>query len=106
MIRHIEYERQHNFRYLGGYRTADGRSVRWGRLYRSDSLGKLADGEEAGSADRKTFRGLGVRTVIDLRYPWEIEARGRVPESYGLAYHNLSIEHRPYDQAALGPEID
>lgn len=101
MIRHIDFDRLHNFRDLGGYRTADGRSVRWGRLYRADSLGKLTDGD---SADGKTFLGLGVRTVVDLRYPWEIEARGRVPEGFGVAYHNLSIEHRPYDQSALGPE--
>ncbi|GAA2245303.1 MULTISPECIES: tyrosine-protein phosphatase [Kitasatospora] len=101
MIRHIEFDRLHNFRDLGGYRTEDGRTVRWGALYRSDSLAKLA-----GEPDRERFRALGIRTVIDLRYPWEIEARGRVPEDLGVAYHNLSIEHRPYDQAALGPETD
>ncbi|MEV4614638.1 tyrosine-protein phosphatase [Kitasatospora sp. NPDC049258] len=98
--RHLAFERLHNFRDLGGYRTADGRAVRWRLLYRSDSLGKLA-GEDLGR-----FRALGVRTVIDLRYPWEIERSGRVPDLPGLGYHNLSIEHRPYDQAALGPEIE
>ena len=103
MIRHIAFDRLHNFRDLGGYRAAAGRSVRWGRLYRSDSLGKLA---VASATDRQRFLDLGLRTVIDLRYPWEIEARGRVPESLGAAYHNLSIEHRTYDQSALGPEVD
>ncbi|WP_369374030.1 tyrosine-protein phosphatase [Streptomyces sp. cg36] len=100
MNRHIEFERLHNFRDLGGYRTEDGLTVRWGRLYRSDSLGKLA-GE-----DWDRFLALGVRTVIDLRYPWEIASKGRVPEHTALAYRNLSIEHRPYDQAALGPEVE
>ncbi|PKV89297.1 protein-tyrosine phosphatase [Streptomyces sp. TLI_146] len=98
--RHIEFERLHNFRDLGGYRTEDGLAVRWGRLYRSDSLGKLA-GE-----DWERFLGLGVRTVIDLRYPWEIEGKGRVPEHASLAYRNLSIEHRPYDQASLGADVE
>jgi len=98
--RHVEYERLHNFRDLGGYRAGDGRVVRWGRLYRSDSLGKLR------GADWERFAGLGVRTVIDLRYPSEIEARGRVPEAPGLEYHNLSIEHRPYDQAEIPAELD
>lgn len=100
MRRHIAFERLHNFRDLGGYRTGDGRTIRWGRLYRSDSLSKLA-GE-----DWRRFQDLGVRTVIDLRYPWEIDARGRVPHDDGLAYHNLSVEHRPYDQAALPPDTD
>jgi protein-tyrosine phosphatase len=35
--------------------------------------------------------------VIDLRYPWEIEAKGRVPEPERFHYVDLSIEHRPYD---------
>lgn len=100
--RHVSFDRLHNFRDLGGYPAADGRVVAWGRLYRSDSLGKLV-GDDAGE-DRERFLALDVRTVVDLRYPWEIERRGRVPERDGLAYHNLSIEHRPYDQAALGPE--
>lgn len=100
MTRHIDFERLHNFRDVGGYPTRDGRTVRWGTLYRSDSLSKLT------GADLARFRELGVRTVIDLRYPWEIEARGRVPDEAGVTYHNLSIEHRPYDQAALGPEVE
>ncbi|MCX4399027.1 tyrosine-protein phosphatase [Streptomyces sp. NBC_01767] len=100
MNRHLAFERLHNFRDVGGYPGEGGRPVRWGRLYRSDSLGKLRGEDE----DR--FRALGIGTVIDLRYDWEIAAKGRVPEAPGLRYHNLSIEHRPYDQAALGPEVE
>lgn len=98
--RHIPFERLHNFRDLGGYTAEDGRSVRWGWLYRSDSLAKLA-GE-----DWERFLGLGIGTVVDLRHPWEIDARGRVPDDASFTYHNLSIEHRPYDQPSLGPEIE
>ncbi|MGW6685486.1 tyrosine-protein phosphatase [Streptomyces sp. NPDC054961] len=98
--RHIEFERLHNFRDLGGYRTADGATVAWGALYRADSLGKL------GGADWDRFLGLGIRTVIDLRYPWEIEAKGRIPEPERFTYANLSIEHRPYDQAEIDPALD
>ncbi|MFB7538327.1 tyrosine-protein phosphatase [Streptomyces zaomyceticus] len=103
MRRHITFERLHNFRDLGGYRTVDGGTVRWETLYRSDSLAKLAD---AGPADREAFRALNVTTVIDLRYPWEIAAKGRLPETEGISWHNLSIEHRPYDQAEIDPDLD
>ncbi|GGT99924.1 MULTISPECIES: tyrosine-protein phosphatase [Streptomyces] len=103
MRRHIPFERLHNFRDLGGYRTADGGRVRWNLLYRSDSLAKLAD---ASDTDRKRFHELGVETVIDLRYPWEIAAKGRLPETDGIVWHNLSIEHRPYDQAEIDPSLD
>ncbi|WP_431040635.1 tyrosine-protein phosphatase [Streptomyces sp. P1-3] len=99
-MRHIEFERLHNFRDMGGYRSADGRTVVWGRLYRSDSLGKLR------GADWDRFLALGVRTVVDLRYPWEIEAKGRVPEPQRFRYANFSIEHRPYDQAEIDPALD
>jgi len=98
--RHVSFERLHNFRDLGGYPTDDGRAVGWGRVYRSDSLSKL------GCADWERFLSLNVRTVIDLRYPWEIDARGRVPEAEGLEYFNFSIEHRPDDQAALASTVD
>ncbi|MFC5905621.1 tyrosine-protein phosphatase [Streptacidiphilus monticola] len=101
-VRDIPFERLHNVRDLGGWRGADGRAVAFGLLYRGDSLGKLVPGSE----DERTFLGLGVRTVVDLRYPWEIEPAGRVPAYPGLAYHNLSIEHRPYDQPALGADVD
>ncbi|MFE3787013.1 tyrosine-protein phosphatase [Streptomyces goshikiensis] len=98
--RHIEFERLHNFRDLGGYRTADGRTVAWGALYRADSLGKLS------GADWERFLALDIRTVIDLRYPWEIEAKGRIPQAHRFTYANLSIEHRPYDQAEIDPAVD
>ncbi|MFG2995386.1 tyrosine-protein phosphatase [Streptomyces sp. NPDC048340] len=98
--RHVEFEYLHNFRDLGGYRAVDGRTVAWGTLYRADSLGKLR------GADWDRFLALGIRTVIDLRYPWEIEAKGRVPEAERFTYANHSIEHRPYDQAAIDPDVD
>ncbi|MGW4854334.1 tyrosine-protein phosphatase [Streptomyces sp. NPDC004288] len=103
MRRHISFDRLHNFRDLGGYRTAGGGTVRWETLYRSDSLGKLAD---ADPADLERFRALGIGTVIDLRYPWEIAGKGRLPETEEVSWHNLSIEHRPYDQEAIDPALD
>lgn len=50
-----------NFRDLGGYRTRDGRTVRWGLLYRSGSMHWLTEKDFA-YLDR-----LGIRTVCDFR---------------------------------------
>lgn len=50
-----------NFRDLGGYRTRDGRSVRWGMLYRSGAMNTLTD------ADYRYLAKLGIRTVCDFR---------------------------------------
>src|SRR3546814_7173985 len=50
-----------NFRDLGGYQTHDGRSVRWGRLYRSGSMAALT------TADCELLNGFGIRLVCDLR---------------------------------------
>ena len=96
----IPFQRLHNFRDLGGYPSRSGGTVATGLLYRSDSLAKLA------GDDLVRFTALGIRTVIDLRYPFEIAARGRVPELEGLAFHNISIEHQPYYQPSLDPSID
>src|SRR5438105_14187827 len=50
-----------NFRDLGGHRTADGRTVRNGAVFRSAHLGRRTDG------DRRALGKLGVRTIVDLR---------------------------------------
>jgi protein-tyrosine phosphatase len=99
--RHVPFDSLCNFRDLGGYATADGRTTRWRTLYRADSLGRLT-----GEDDLRRFRDLGIGTVIDLRYPWEIAAAGRLPEADGLTWLNLSIEHRTYDQSRIDPDID
>jgi len=56
-----------NVRDLGGLTTADGRRVRPGALVRSDQLCRLSDG------GRAALLAHGVRTVIDLRTPAEVE---------------------------------
>ncbi|WP_309645565.1 tyrosine-protein phosphatase [Phenylobacterium sp.] len=50
-----------NFRDLGGYPAAGGKTVRWGRIYRTGAMPKL----EAG--DRTQVKRLGITSLTDLR---------------------------------------
>ena len=50
-----------NFRDLGGYKTEDGRTVKWGKLYRSGFLHDLTD------ADYDYIDDLNIKTVVDFR---------------------------------------
>jgi protein tyrosine/serine phosphatase len=99
-LRTINFSSVFNFRDLGGLTGSDGRTVHYGRLYRSDSLHRLT-GEEG-----EKLAALGVRTVLDLRRPSEIARDGRVPELPGLAYFNLHPLHREWNMGhyAGGPE--
>lgn len=71
-LRVLPLEGGRNFRDLGGYRTVDGRHVRWGRLYRSGAMAGLTAGDYA-YLDR-----LGIRSVCDLRTADERKAEPTV----------------------------
>jgi protein-tyrosine phosphatase len=60
-VRRLPLEGAVNFRDLGGYRTTDGRYVRWGLVYRSNDLVNLTAG------DYQYLHGLGIRLVCDVR---------------------------------------
>jgi protein-tyrosine phosphatase len=62
-----------NFRDLGGYEVPGDRHVRWGRLYRSDSLHTITP------EDIPTLEELGVRTAIDFRSSDELDRLGIGP---------------------------
>jgi protein-tyrosine phosphatase len=81
-----------NFRDLGGYTGLDGRTTRWRRVFRSDSLHGI------GEADRQAWAALGVRTVIDLRRTFEVAKVGRVPDSEGLDYRHTPIRHLDWSE--------
>ena len=80
-----------NFRDLGGYPTTDGRTVKWRRLFRSDSPSSLTDG------DVQTITGsLGVVSVVDLRSnagTTSNNGRGLLAES-GIGYHQFPFLER------------
>jgi protein-tyrosine phosphatase len=70
-------ERARNARDVGGHRTAEGRTVATGRVYRAESLGRLT------VADVTTIGRLGLVNVVDLRGQGEVDALGedRLPPS-------------------------
>ena len=80
MSRHISLSGQPNFRDLGGYAGADGRTVKWRIVYRSGELSQLTE------EDVDTLAHLGIKTVVDLRSQHEVSARGpsRMPSSARL----------------------
>lgn len=59
--RHIALEGAPNFRDLGGYPTADGKHVRWHRIYRSGELSRLT------AADYERLAQLKIGVVCDFR---------------------------------------
>lgn len=94
------FGRVFNFRDLGGLPARAGAAVRAGRLFRSDSLHGLDD------ADREMFTGLGIRTVLDLRRPYEVERDGRVPDWDGLIWRHIHPEHREWTEHRYEPPMD
>jgi len=70
--RRVDLEGCLNFRDLGGYPTADGRRIRWRRVYRSDALHHLTPADVARMRDE-----LAIGTVMDLRSTPELRADGR-----------------------------
>jgi protein-tyrosine phosphatase len=85
-VRHVDLEGQSNFRDLGGYQTTDGRTVKWGQVYRSGELPRLSD------ADVAHLEMLEIETVVSFLTEKEIEARGpdRLPE--GINEISLAME--------------
>ena len=79
-----------NFRDLGGLRLPDGRRIRQGRLFRSDTLQALTPGDVRVLLDE-----LGLRTVVDLRLAKEVEEEGRGPlgETEPRPLHRLAVRH-------------
>jgi protein-tyrosine phosphatase len=92
--RRIQLEAGFNFRDLGGHETAGGRRVRTGVLYRADTLHRLT------AADLDVLRGLGLRTVIDLRTRTELERFGRA----GLTDDEVAHHHLPMVDEVRSPE--
>jgi protein-tyrosine phosphatase len=65
--RHLPLDGTRNVRDVGGYATSTGRMTRWRTLLRSDELTRIPEHAQ------QELLGLGLRHVIDLRWPEELE---------------------------------
>jgi protein-tyrosine phosphatase len=74
-----------NLRDLGGYATGDGRALRWGVLYRSDSLAQLSD------EDLTYLERLSLRRVVDFRSEAERERDpDRLPDGMNVVWQPIA----------------
>ena len=102
-MRRIEFEGSFNFRDLGGWETEDGRTVRWSKLYRADSVHLLTERDV-----ERAYEELGIKTLIDLRGDIEIEfgGVGALAELVVARYH-APFRSRPIDATvAAAPAAD
>ena len=60
-FRKLSMDGSYNSRELGGYKTTDGKSVKWGVLFRSDKLSDIS------LEDQKYLKNLGIQRIVDFR---------------------------------------
>lgn len=80
----LEIEGSHNVRDLGGFVTTDGKTVRRGRLFRSD-YPAFADADPSGT------QRLALRAVVDLRRDAEADFECVDWERRGVTCHRVSL---------------
>ncbi|HWV12689.1 MAG TPA: tyrosine-protein phosphatase [Sphingobium sp.] len=85
-----------NLRDIGGYRTADGRWVKMGLLFRSDQLDRVSD------ADLKAMERLGLRLIADLRTESE---RTREPDRLPRGSQPLILDVAADSSGSLGGDM-
>lgn len=91
--RQVKLEGQGNFRDLGGYRTTDGRSVKWGIIFRAGQLSRLTD------ADLSKLKELNIHTVVDLRGQSEIErGKDRLPDGVRHVSYPIDVGSLPKEE--------
>jgi protein-tyrosine phosphatase len=90
-----------NARDMGGYTTADGRAIRWGQLFRSDSLANLND------TDLTYLENLQLSAVTDFRGESErAAAPDRLPQQTPrITYRTVAINDPAVDVAELGRKV-
>lgn len=100
----LPLEGAYNVRDLGGYPAPGGKTVKWGKVFRSGDLSKLT------SNDKQLLENIGIKTIVDFRSEQErTREPHRLPDSVEVL-RNLTINAG--DMVALteftreaGPEL-
>lgn len=82
--RKISVDGMDNLRDIGGYKTVDGKTVKWGYLYRSDQFSKLTP------KGYRQFEKLNIGHIFDLRDDSEV-AKKPDPAIDGIVYRHTEI---------------
>ena len=89
-VRHLRLAGTRNLRDVGGYPAGRGRRTRWRTLLRTDALDRLP------ATSQKRLLDLGMRQVIDLRWPSEVAERPSVfADSGAIRYLNVPLLDNP-----------
>ena len=103
-VRRHDFEGSFNFRDLGGWRTDDGASVKWGKLFRADSVHLMTDADVIRARDQ-----LRIRTVVDLRNDEEIAIGGIGTLAGAAVRHHAPLSGRrglnPIDAAVAAANV-
>ena len=90
----LPFAGQRNCADMGGIVTTDGRTVKWGKIYRSGVLSELTDDDVAYMA------GLKLNAIIDFRFPEEKEKEiDRFPS--GVDTISIPIADGSYDRKTI-----
>src|SRR5271168_5435657 len=92
MERILNLEGGCNFRDLGGYRTRDGREIKWGRVFRTGVLTYFTP------RDHEHLNRLAVRTICDLR-------RADEREHEPTRWPDTNTQHLSWDDGSAPPTI-
>lgn len=95
--RHIELQGESNFRDLGGYQTKDGKTVKWGQVYRSGKLSNLTEKDVA------IMDSLNIQMVVNFLNDAERVHTGndKLPENTNTIFCPINADGGWVDEVLL-----